>query len=628
MTITYDPPLTGEEVRRFMDTYEPDFIRLAARFKAEDVVIRVPAEPEISAPAWYMPTTRAITINREVIDLRHATRPTILGVVTHELGHHYISRWAYPDGINDAVRNILTVLEEIRVEVAAHNLLKDNTNLRAMFLWLLSTMSTDWQTPFGLSELWALVVGRHHAGVCSWDEVSMIDAITRAELGDDTVDTMKELLTYAMVYRLSDPKDPTPLVEVATEWVTMFMDPDASDDSLSGMGDSEGGEPQEGENGDPDPGAKCGHSRKAETVKVKDEPGEVTPGSGSSGDTDKSDDTEDGEGDKAPTETISVGFGEVGSHSGDVDEPDDVTPMPELSSDTKDMIKDALSKLAETVKDLKTLPAPLDLADPITQVKAMMKRAKRISHSKIARPVPPDVRLEARRFATTLENLALPVVAKNRTATELPPGKLNGREMIRRAADRDAGRMSSARPWRGVKRERTIRKPLIVGAMTDTSGSMSWAMTVVAEFAWAVTVAGTHVGARTAAVTYGDTVDPVVLPMSNPQELMVYPANGGIEAFDKAAAGLDGLLKLRSQRDAAKIVFNFSDGHYVVDRESERALEWIRQWTDNDVRVVWVGCEHSWTRRQLEHNPNVIFVEAKTELAPLLRLLEKELRKI
>src|SRR5690606_3851248 len=151
------------------------------------------------------------------------------------------------------------------------------------------------------------------------------------------------------------------------------------------------------------------------------------------------------------------------------------------------------------------------------------------------------------------------------------------------------GLLSTATPWERSKRRRTTTKPVIVGVMTDTSGSMAWAQTLVADFAWILATAGQRVGARTAAVTFGNSAEMVLRPGEIPDDIRERAANGSEEAFDQAAAAIDGVLHLSTPMNAAKVLFVVSDGVLVIPGEPERARQWLERWTAGGTLVVWIG---------------------------------------
>ena len=188
--------------------------------------------------------------------------------------------------------------------------------------------------------------------------------------------------------------------------------------------------------------------------------------------------------------------------------------------------------------------------------------------------------------------------------------------------------MTSATPWERTRRTRTTTKPIIVGTMTDISGSMRWAEEFVAEFAYVTASAGVRVNARTAAVTFGDDVHVITQPGETPRMLRVQPAVGGTEMFDWAAAALDLTLRLSSPTNYAKLLFIVSDGHLVHSNEPERAVRWIRQFKAAGTTVVWIGADNP------EMYPADVHLKAREELAygsrgydfaPLYREMEQQI---
>jgi uncharacterized protein with von Willebrand factor type A (vWA) domain len=164
--------------------------------------------------------------------------------------------------------------------------------------------------------------------------------------------------------------------------------------------------------------------------------------------------------------------------------------------------------------------------------------------------------------------------------------------MVRKGAEKTLGMMSTATPWERTKRTRTTTKPIVVGTMTDVSGSMSWAQRFVAEFAYVTSTAGARVNARTAAVTFGDYVTVIAKPNEPMKMVREMRADGGSEDFDRAAAALDLMLKLSAPTNYAKLLFIVSDGHLVNSREPEKAVKWLDKFRRAGTTVVWLGCDN------------------------------------
>jgi hypothetical protein len=279
------------------------------------------------------------------------------------------------------------------------------------------------------------------------------------------------------------------------------------------------------------------------------------------------------------------GSAESGGKPEGADEPD---------TELAEVLEQTVAEIADAVEDT-PMPEPEDaLSDPAEYAAKVFGHGKGKDHrssSWVSRDPSPALRTEALRFARTLEALSLPSVALRHAPDVLPPGRLRGREAVRQSAERSMGLMSTATPWQRTKRQRTTTKPIIVGCMTDTSGSMREAQEFVADFAWVMATAGQRVGARTAAVTFGSIAEMVTRPQDIPQKVRERTANGGREVFDKAAAAMEGVLHLSESANAAKVLFIVSDGHLVIEGEKARARRWIERWTKGGTLVVWIGCD-------------------------------------
>lgn len=619
--ITYDPELTEEECLRIGSALTTS-LEYSPLGRGE-LVVRVTTDPKVGAPAWYHHFEHTVNIDHAILDIR-GDREILLGAVLHELGHANYTTYLMPKGTKGAVASVATWVEEMRVEKRVHDVLRDPDDLRAMFHWLLESIKADTPTnQFGLSGLWLLTVGRYFTGICLWEEVETIDTIVRSELGDRTVDQMKEILSESIEVEI-DPGNPQPILELAEEWVEMF--PDAEPDEVvvvvsCGHGPpSSGGSGEGEEEGD---GSEKGPGSGSDSDEEGEEGGDPTAGAAaeaesSGGEEGKDEGTEGGGKDELSSQ----------ENPGVLDPDDDAPPTDLISEETAEMLKKAIDDLGEVTEGYERPAEPLHLSDPVKAMQEVVRAEKSRSRDNYREePPPPHVRARAVSLARTLENLHLPAVAKSRVSTMAPPGRLHSREMVRRAADRSMGRMTAATPWKSTKRIRTSHKPIRVGCMTDTSGSMHWAEMLVAEFAWTVATAGRKIGARTAAVTYGDRVSPVVLPEANPHTMKVYKANGGREQFDVAAASLEGLLKLSHNDGSTKVLFNFSDGHYVIEDEPVRAQMWMQQWTRAGVLVFWVGCDSHYVR-EIYDMPGVTFVETPSNKRLIIPRLEEVLTRI
>jgi hypothetical protein len=554
-----------------------EYVRDKLPWSRDDTVIHLTTEPLAESPetpAWYYRTKADIYLNVKRIlgddfDETSLMKPKVYqmlwGFITHEALHSVYSNWDIK--APPAVQETLTLFEELRIEKRGVDR-GSVAYLRHSFAWLLNDvlarkhLSTS---PWAIAHLWALAYGRHLAGIAATEEVTAIDALARTELGDHTVDLLREILSEAMVLHIPGHYGRAPRLEqlrlLAVEWLELLgVDSEAQPPMLFlFVEDAEGTGDGEGEAEDED--GKDGHTGLGKLDGVE-ETAERTP---------------------------------------------DETPYVEVDPETSELLREALRETAESVDQPmpEAPPTPIALADPAEWAKIFKPRAL---GAEWATKVPtPDQRAKARRLAQTLEALSLPTIAREKVRSVAPPGRLRGRAALRQAADRSRSAMTVAEPWERTKRRRTHTKPVVVGVMTDVSGSMSWAQEFVAEFAWVVATAGIHIGARTAAVTFGNTAEAVIQPGEIPQLVKVRSANGSEEAFDCAAAAIESVLHLAAPTAYSKVLFIVSDGQLVRTGEPQRAQRWIEQWTSAGTIVVWIAAQYHWNfYKNGERRPGVL----------------------
>jgi hypothetical protein len=335
--------------------------------------------------------------------------------------------------------------------------------------------------------------------------------------------------------------------------------------------------------------------------------GEAGEGGGEPGETHATHgagETEDGEEDDSAADTGGDDAGEGDAEDGDADEdeaaasetdPDNVNHGDGPASDRPVFHPEdgALMDKAieEAVKDItkEWRPSKLKLGDAGEFAKKVFggSRKSKSRNWKELAPTPQN-RQAVVKMARVLETLTMPAITKTKLGSALPPGRFRSRDAIRASADRAAGRMTEAKPWTTTKRRHSHVRPVIVGIATDTSGSMGWAENAVAEYAYIMSNAGHRIGARTAAVTFGDQAEAVSWPGQIASKIRVRAADGGKEAFDDGIAALDGVLNLTRKNDAAKLLLIVSDGHLVRSGETDKARQWMDKCDEAGVAVVWL----------------------------------------
>lgn len=544
------------------------------------------SQPNPPAVAWYEPKTGDIHIH---ID-RAKINPTdansrgrkdyavTRGLLVHEASHAKNSAWLttlWHTGIKPSVMRTLTMFEEMRVEARAVNADPDESriNLRASLPLAMGDIRDNPPvTRYDAANSWGLIYGRSLTTVVSHIELQWLDDAARTILGDDDVDQLGDILQEAIG---ASHRDAARLIQLAEEWIDLV------------------GAPPEGEGG-----GGCGHGEPTETEPEgeKIEKGEPSKDA-AKGEEDEDDGDAKATADGAAAEDESDGKpsrGKFNSEDDDEDEESAESESAPISKDAGELIKEMLDQLLDDV-EINWSKVRVDMADPMDMAKRVFGIHR--SDKDITKSAPTAVHHAAvAKTAKALEELVVPAISKVSVAAELPPGRLRTREAVRASAERAQGRMVTARPWEATKRRHTTSRPIVVGIATDVSGSMGWAEQMVADFAYTWTNAGRRIGARTAAVTFGDTAQAIAGPGEVLSEVPRRSANGGKERADHALAALDGVLKLSHNNGAAKLLVIVSDGVLVISNEMDRVRQRLADFKLGGTTVIWVTPERSYVK--------------------------------
>lgn len=170
-----------------------------------------------------------------------------------------------------------------------------------------------------------------------------------------------------------------------------------------------------------------------------------------------------------------------------------------------------------------------------------------------------------------------------------PPGRFNPGEAMRRSAAISVGAAADRySPFTQSKREDTDEASLVVGMMSDVSGSMRAIQPDVGSTVWMVADAVYRLkDATAAAVYYGDKAYPGLRPGDRPSQVSVWDGGGNYEHFDDGFRALDGALNLLNG-SGARVLVVVSDGQYRTEQIIARE-KWLDACAHNGVAVVWIA---------------------------------------
>jgi hypothetical protein len=507
-------------------------------------------------PAWFAPAPGPkVTINGDVAlgDVHpdevdpttpygRREHPTLIGMCCHEGGHAHSSTWRAdtPPGTPRVVLNAAALLEEPRVEFRqTQRRPGDRLYLRASARHILipprpedaSFEEDQWRAASAA----ALILGRVDAGILTAADTDPLQNAIRTTLGADLLDTLRELWRGALML---DDGDAAGLLHAAHRWIAALdIHPD-TDPGRTGMRL---------------PGPACASS----------------PDPAASGEDGAAVDTADPIGEMVAAVTEAAAELAEEEAARDVmdarDDPDTaaLTAKAAETQDREDAARDALAVFRHGYSRA--------AGSPVTGT----------------RPANGRERAAANRLADELRRARHRDRVTRVVASEIPPGRIVGREVLLGAAQRAMGQPVTARPFRRREKRHGDEPPLSVGIAVDVSGSMEGATAAMSSAAW-ITAQATHrVGGRSATVTFGTVVTPIVPPGRPPEKVTMFRAPDGMEEFTGAVRALDGALNLAPGRGARLLVIA-SDGVLVEPGQWETGQRLITRLVHSGAGVIWL----------------------------------------
>ena len=226
---------------------------------------------------------------------------------------------------------------------------------------------------------------------------------------------------------------------------------------------------------------------------------------------------------------------------------------------------------------------------------SMVADPRRGTPTRRLREPTPAEQAAARRLARTLRAAAHRERVTMTVTSPTPPGRLRMRDVLVADAQRAAGAVPTAEPFLRTLRRGVPAPPLRLRIACDVSRSMSLLARPVASAAWILARAGAHVpDARSATVTFGESVHPVIPPGKAPALVSEFGTWDGTEEFCDAIDALDAALDL-SRPGAARLLVVVSDGRFRADQR--------RGGKQRVARLKRTGCAVLWLALQPDATP-------------------------
>lgn len=597
----------------------------------KDVSVRAVFGVRLPAPAWCEIETGAIVLEGDraydganpatlnpLTPVGRARCPVMMGFVAHEAGHAAHSR-NLPQIVeliegDPALRQVYGWLDDIRMEAQQIRRRPGDRNmLRASGLRMFAREPFDVPQGTEQGRRWAagclvsLTVGRVAAGSLRAADVAGVAPVARPVLGNDDYDALLAILDRAVLLADDDVDGMlacmNDIVAVLGELpiangVPVFMligcggkhsDPQDGDGD-----DQEGSVPAEGAKGDQEAsGGADGDAAGDESGADSEAAGGAGEAPGGAADAEGAGEVSDGEGDgdadgagarlsAAIQEALEAADAAAAGHAADA-----------MGTDL------AVAGILAAARDEALAEAEQEASDRQQQQQAK-GTAERVFDRPAAqyRTRPPTMkeRQLSGRLARVLREAQFVDVSVTYQPSDMPPGRVVGREAMLAAAQRDRRQPITAKPYRARRVRHGEKPPLTLGTMIDNSGSMGWAQSIMASTSYALSHAMTQIAnGTTAAVTFGDArVTQLTRPKMPVSTVTAFPADGGHELFRSAFEALDGALNLTMGR-GARVLVVVSDGHYYDD-EVYAARRAVERLTRRGGHVLWLtGAEHAGT---------------------------------
>lgn len=583
----------GPEVLRARTVLTTRLNKVINRFADRDDLIlyclwRPPGHGE--APAWFDPRAREVTLNAhvglrgsppEVVNpLTRAGRrrhPEIVGLLAHEASHAHstdMSEVAHEfrqrvHAEDPLLAEVMTLLEEPRIEYRqVKRRPHDRYYLRAQSVMIdLAPFSVDASAAQPSLDRWKaanvtlLVCGRVEAGILrSYDAQHLLPALGEV-LGVEDLERLREVLREAV--QVAD-GDLDGLLECARQWVQVVGRPPREESARSITPSLFG----------------CGGQEDAWANEPHEEAGEGGEGPGPAGDGDSEGGAEDGAEGSDPGVLTGLGAGLESITSEVATEiADDVSAL-----EAAEAAQTARSEAAQTRKE------DAKAAAREKRVAAAVFSSPGDSHPALrgTRPPTSDERRMAQEAGRALKQAQFRERSVTKSASQTPPGRLDGREAMLGAAQRSMGMMATARPFQQRRSHHSPEPPITLGLLADYSGSMGWASGALASVTWVFAHAMTHVEGKMASALFASKVVPLSRPKELPPEVQEYTANSGGHSFGRAHQAINGALQL-TRRRGVRLLVVVSDAHYGGGKDQHDLEGALRDLKRAGVVVLWVG---------------------------------------
>lgn len=543
----------------------------------------IPSKAELHLHAKQIFDAEVVT-NVENVDLSsprsQKLNPVYTAVTVHEISHARHTTYKFPTHLPQLTAKILTALEEPRCEWGT---LKEFPQyrkfLKSMMVEIVGKeffdgtdleINSDMGGRFRLAHLAILLYGRKFNGVLTEKDIERATDMGKTLFGND-FDALLQLIKQGI--EISD-DNVAALITVA-EKIRKIIDPEGETDE---MDSADGGQQR----------MPCGASVNDDG---EGESGEGSPADGSEG-------TGNPQGSKKTNKAGQPNkTGEAydeqkhGKHS-----------FADLADSIADMVDEAQDNIKNDTSDQgKNQRGVNKKAAEEEHRRTISKAANNVANEKpsgssshygygSSRPniysLNPDAadRQRVRVLVNALRKAQFRGVTRSTINSPLPPGRLNMRQAMSRAAQVASRSEITATPWKNIRRREVDNPPITLAVATDISGSMGMWQKEVSRFTWAFAEAVKALQGKCGAVAWNGSPWELLSPSKAYKDIPVAETCGGSDGLPESINALDGMMNL-----------TFGGGVRVlaVITDSDIPADDIQQKLDalvaNGVSILWIS---------------------------------------
>lgn len=595
------------------------------------------------ASAWYIPAEASVNfdssqlledhVHPHSVDLYdprgQAEHIKLMGAMVHECAHATHTVLNFPKTSNRNHVEWALLLEESRIEKKAlARRPQDRVFLRAAVKDVVSggdmnKLPESQRKRAQAARSAALLLGRIDNGVLDADEVSGLRALIVKELGEDTLERMRQVWLRAQAL---DDGDLEGLLACGKEYYEILCEKDEENQDQqnrqqgqsgesSGSASSTSGSGRSSSSSDSSGGDDSGTSAGSEKSddkgeKSKDEKSDNSGKPEQDGQGQESGQGQDDDGEAFQMPCGSWTWGDVDDERTEGEDSDEDEGVGGGKDDdfTKELNKDLDKVFEDAQEEMNRVAFPKRRNRDKERAEEAREKAARARNQTTARQVfnrgkggggmgsgrggvsdrkvsPSDSdRRNANQLAKELRRARHRDVHRTTVPSMTPPGRM----MINQAAYRDAqrarGEQITATPWKQTRRRQVEAPPFSAAISVDVSGSMDAWQRAVSSFAWAVGKATHNQGGKVGAVAWNDDVRVIAEPGKVSKDVVVANCSGGSRGLARSLDALDGQMNLVST-EGVRVLVILSDGHIGTSGVQER----IDRFRKAGVLVLWVG---------------------------------------